>query len=573
MIEVDIYNAGKTQKQGLGPIWQITDFRASDRPNQAGRWSFTMPAEAQSNVVQLGREAYGYVWERGSRICIFGGEITDLSPVENGDGGIDLEVSGFGVLDRFNRVWLDDLEIKDSVSTRPVQVFDLFAGTDLPNTYDNNTGTNSTFTLGAVSTRSYYICYTQPFWNVSMTFSSVNASTTSAMSIQYYAYDTGSGSPGWASLSFTDGTAVSGRTCAQNGVLSFTAPTDWKEGITGVGNAVQGYWIRLYVDNLITVGVSEIAFTSYGVDTDDFNTVVNAASASGVTIQSGGGYYSSTTNGSYFRVQNATALTAFRKVAETENGVFRVEGRDQYKIAYLRDQGYTTNIQAVGPAAPQDFQDVPSNQVLITGIDPQTSTDDEVNRVYIRGAGNGRAAQVDIELADTSILPAGYDADTAASYVQKTTVTTRKSAGAIFPQIRNLDGARSNREAATQLLRMGLAELQSRVDPVEYVRIELVHLPRAFLPGDKIRISYRRWGGIGNQLIINIDGTYQIMEVSYRVVGGVLVCEATCSNVTRLPRDEFDYVLALAERNKMQIETPQGTRAADVFGDPVTRTG
>ena len=575
IIEVDIWSAGKANKLGTGPIIAVADFRASERPNEAGRWSFTVPGEADTSAIVLGREAYGYVWERGDRLCIFGGEIIDMAPVQNGRGGVNLEVGGLGLLDHFNYVWLDDLEVKDFATTRPTQVFELSSGNDLPNTYDDDTGTNSSITIGAVGARSYYICYPQPFWNVQFTFSTPNAATTSTLSAQYYAPDDGTTSPptaavaGWKTLTITtDGTAVSGRTFGQNGTVEFAAPSDWIEGLTGVDNAVQGYWVRFYVSSQFTVSISEIEMMSYGVDTLDFTTIMTAASSLGFSIDTTNGY-SATTNGSYFHVRNSTALAALRQMAETENGIFRINGHDTYSVTYLRDSGYATNLYAVGPAAPQDWGDIPSNQMLITGIDPQTTTDDEANRIYPRGAGNGSAAQIDLSLADTSILPSGYSATS--SYVQKDSVTVRKSAGKNFPQIRTIDGARNSREAATQLLRMALAELQARVDPIEYVRVELIHLPRALQVGDIINISYRAWGGIGRRVMVDIDGAYTITQISYNMVNGVLVASATCSNVTRTPRNQFDYVLGLAESAKRTAETAQGTRAEDIFGQPITR--
>lgn len=568
-LEIDIYSAGKASKLGYGPVSKVIGFSANDRTNEAGRWSFTVPAEIDTSNIINGNEAYGYALEEGNRLCVFGGQITDVSPLEKGDGGLDLEVSGFGLLDKLTDDWIVSEELKESgAGVRPLRVYDLNLEADLVNSYDGNAATGDTWSLDTVGNlRVYYICYTQPFWDVVLNIGTPNTTSSTTLTAQYYSpvgFD--DVSPGWKEIGITDGTKSGTTSMAQDGTIAYTRPTDWLELVL---YGYQGYWLRIYANKNFSAQVLDMTISTHVEKAADISTIVGLSSD--MTIQSGGGYYSGTNDGTYLKIQNSNVLSALRQVAEAENGIFRVEGRDQYKVAYLRDNGHTPTdtLYAVGPSAPGDYTGLVESTMIITGFDYQKNSDNQANRIYIRGSGNGTRAKAGLEFADSSWLPSGYDANLSDGYVQKTTVTTRKSAGLTLPGMKNIDGARETRELANQLLRTAYYELIAREEPVEFLQLEVGNVTRAILPGDNITVIYNRASQVTNTQMININGSYTVMSVSPKLIGGVFLLDLTLSNVTRQPKQELDFALDTAEKMKRMIETAQAVRAGDIFGQPV----
>lgn len=75
------------------------------------------------------------------------------------------------------------------------------------------------------------------------------SATSSVMTAKYW------GATGWKTLGATDGTAVSGKTLAQDGRLTWTMPTDWQRSSVN-GTANEFYWIELSVSAALTAGTA-----------------------------------------------------------------------------------------------------------------------------------------------------------------------------------------------------------------------------------------------------------------------------------------------------------------------------
>ena len=83
----------------------------------------------------------------------------------------------------------------------------------------------------------------------------------------------------WAALSgFTDGTASGGATFAQNGTISWTVPTDWKDNYMYAQNK---FWIQLRVSAQLDSEV-EISAVTFDSDFEDVVNVWNALPMEGV---------------------------------------------------------------------------------------------------------------------------------------------------------------------------------------------------------------------------------------------------------------------------------------------------
>lgn len=558
MLEIEVWNSGKTAKLGKRHITEVMAIRPSERPNAASTYSFTIPAEVEgAETIVNGVECYIYAWQRGSRLPLGGGEVLKIRRQEVGDGGTNLVVTGVGLLNELNYEYITSLEIKTvTTGISPLYAYDLGDDASEPNMIDGNTGTSGSTLLGlrGPASAALYLGHTQPFWNPVFDIGTPNA-VLADFDPQYWNVS------GAVDLTATDGTASGGATMAQDGTITFTAPGDWIQIVTGFASAQQGYWIRLFATANVTANIQNITVTSYDKDTNDLTTL-HTAYGGGLALQSGTGYYGSTTNGYYGSFQNMTALQAFRQLAETDNGIFRIAAHDTRTIQYLRDQGFDTGITAVGPTAPSLFANLPSDTVLITGINEEISTEDEVNRLYSYGSGNGFDGRIDLGLADATAFASahsGFTLDNSDSYIEKTTVTKRKEAGRQFPDIRNIDGAENNYAASEQLAETAFNHLDELVDAVEHIRLELVQLPQALRVGDNIRVLYR-------SMIYDIDDTYMITQVSYGVTNGVLVANVTASNVSRPPKAENELLYDMIEQQKRASGQPQRIKAKHVSG-------
>lgn len=569
MIEIEIWDYGKTTKQGAGPITSVIDFNSSERVNEAAQWSFTMPAEDDKAAeIAIGREAYGYIWERDTRLCVFGGEILELRRQETGNGGVDLTVSGLGKLNDLNYIYVDAYDVWDSFSTAPLEAMELNAGTpaDKSNMIDGDSGTWASAVMSTGS--SYlYLRHAQPFWLLSVTVQAA-ASGSGNLELQYYSRTAISGG-GWNSVSgLSDGTA-SGGTMKVNGVISFTTPTDWDEVNH---NGTQGYWLRLTASSAITASIQEIVCTTKGRNTDDINQLMTTYGGGMALIAAGGGYFTATANGYYGTISNTSTLGALRRIADIESGMFRMYAHDDARLAYMRASGISTGLYAVGPSAPSSYDGLANDQMLITGINQTVDGQEVINRLYAFGSGNGRAARVTLSGSDTPAT-SGYDRSEADSYIQKTTVTTRKSAGKYFPEIKDIEGSVGSPEAANMLLEIAENELLKRVANKEHLTLELIRLPQILRVGDKINVDYKRRArpslGGAAQWVFNVSGEYFVTQVRHSVVNGVLVANVTASNITRPPLTIDEVLYRMVESLGRQLSTPQITRGADLLGPGV----
>lgn len=155
---------------------------------------------------------------------------------------------GFGP--KIKRIWFYD----DSAT-------DKFA--DLTqNLIDRNTSTGSGNSLNSMQTADFlYIGCARRFRGVSLDVTNTNGNAATAT----WEYWNGSA---WTDITATDGTASGGATLAQDGLVTWTVPTDW------VSNAVNGqtlYWARLKVSAALDATVSIVEVTAL------MNTVLNSA--------------------------------------------------------------------------------------------------------------------------------------------------------------------------------------------------------------------------------------------------------------------------------------------------------
>ncbi len=117
---------------------------------------------------------------------------------------------------------------------------------NLPNTFDNNTGTNNAVSLTAATF--LYVGYSARFHDINVDLGGVINAAAATLSV---AVSNGSGGYLSATLG-SDGTASGGATLAQDGVIRFTIPSGW---LPQTVDTVSAYWARLTVSATLTAGV------------------------------------------------------------------------------------------------------------------------------------------------------------------------------------------------------------------------------------------------------------------------------------------------------------------------------
>lgn len=145
--------------------------------------------------------------------------------------------------------------------------------TDLTNSYDDNTLTNSNVTF--TSDDYWYIMMSSTFTKAKIDIGTAN---TNAATLSGEAWDGNT----WVALSgFTDGTASAGKTLAVDGNISWTMPNSWERKTVGtVPSTALGYWVRFKASaNLTAVTLVEIDVYVQNATKDTgaaFTTLTNA---------------------------------------------------------------------------------------------------------------------------------------------------------------------------------------------------------------------------------------------------------------------------------------------------------
>jgi len=94
-----------------------------------------------------------------------------------------------------------------------------------------------------------YIGHTSSFDGVDVKMLAALNAVASVLTVKY------SGSTGWKTLTASDGTALTGKTFAQSGRITWTQPSDWQRR-TLDNSADAFYWIELSVSVALTAGTS-----------------------------------------------------------------------------------------------------------------------------------------------------------------------------------------------------------------------------------------------------------------------------------------------------------------------------
>ena len=350
-----------------GVVDAIQEWKLDDVLDGAGKWSLECWAK-KSNVELLvaGRRVDVYGSPAGSEILLSSGYLDARNPDVNKLGGSRYPVSGqtrIGELSGRNINNLDIVELGWTyLNNGKGAVWWLRPGgsnynaMDLGPAYDANLSTwGATLNpLELIYIDSYldayhpetatwlYVGYDAMFNKARLTFADGVYNTNAAILEGQYFDGTI-----WENLPLSDGTSVGGKTWAQNGVIEWTRPSDWKR-YTGIADMGNWYWVRFrpaYDPGRTATTYVKLAEVEAYADVPTHNglNLIMANAPSGWKTSG----YADTPKEAYGTINDMSILTALRWLRDQVGGHFKanlVGGVMQIDwISSFASSGYTAD--------------------------------------------------------------------------------------------------------------------------------------------------------------------------------------------------------------------------------------
>lgn len=418
--------------QGGGPITSATNWFQESRLDEAGTWSFDMPAsDARWRLIQPFYTVECYTVIDGAIVQLGGGVVEDVSEeigtpsmirVSGSDFLRELSYYPVGALDITEKGYTYLNSTNGSVAQLKPTYFataDPITGKHYKSGYynravilykarDANAATEDNYTVKVGTEQSQYVPDTydwlyigcdKPFDKIKITIGTVVNSTISA-TIDYQYYNS---TNGWTSIaSVTDGTVSGGKPFAKSGVISFTEPADWDrvQGINGLGN---WFWVRAriiltdpWTPYYVSFRLKEVeCYVDLPTDTgvELITARATAYNANWTTCET------TTTNDAFLTFNGESVLTALQQLAKATGDHFTL--------------GAGRTITWLGPASTWDASgytavhadERQAGYLLISGLSRSTLAQDLITRITPL-AGD---LQHEVNLSKTTrTAPAGY---------------------------------------------------------------------------------------------------------------------------------------------------------------------
>lgn len=412
---------------------------------------------------------------------------------------------------------LDNVDIIDidawaTIKPDYLKYHDVGAGsnTNLTNGFDDDLATFVTINSGTDWQSDDYVYVAFPsigegiVWNLGGT---VNA-TAATMSAQYYSATTEwTGVAGWNDGTLAGGTATMG----QDGIMSFTRPTDWE---AVVHDGVRALWLRL----IPSTNLDQIDVVEVDLDTDhpSHTGVVEIMdyAPTGWSIDTTNGHRL-TDNGAYLTIKNENVLQALSKLAEATGEHFRVT--TSKGLVWLQHDP-TDNPTACAFTA-QLASGSDRNSCIITEITKTIDPSDRRSRVYPYGAGVG-VAQLDLAKC-TRVAPTGYTLSTTDNYLKHD--ATEAAIGQVeipitWSHIGRPEGMNQDEAAANQLFDAAKEALDQRINAKNYYDATLVSVPNTIEPGMTLPTRARKTQS-GRDLV-DVNESLIVLEVAESIARG-----------------------------------------------------
>ena len=502
-------------KLGSGPITTATKWEYTPRMDAAGSFSFEVPAaDEQSGLLQSKRVVRCYGIIDGQVTELGAGIIDDVrvrvgNPpaivVSGNDLLTELGTRSVGHLVICERDWVDlaDGDFGNLAWIRVNEQGEPNPDTAIPNAHDGNPSTYAEIYLRSdkAGYPEYgtwlYVGRDSRFDRIRMTLSQFNTNANTPLLLQYF------DGTAWKNLSHTDGTAVSGRTWAQSGDITFTRPGDWQR-YTAVGDAGNWFWVRMRVQR---VPPADPSGTSY-VRVHEVEVYADVPTTNGVNLIMGHAPetwqrtgYPATTRSHYLEFEGASVLAALVTLSEQGGLIGGVPIREHFRLGSGRSVEWFSGFSSSGLRATQAERPAPE-LCVIESLSETTHSGDLVTRIYPSSADG-----ITLALTDRT-APAGYTLNKNENYLQHNAgyaAYGRIDAWVRFGEI-SMQQPDSRVEhptlTANALFDRAIEFLRARGVPQRYYELR-VFAPKLLRPGDTIHVVYHDYVDGGHRIDID----------------------------------------------------------------------
>lgn len=493
-IWIDVEDASGN-KYGDGPIVTATSWSSVRRLDQAGTFSFVMPA-ADRRAGLLAHKRIVRCWGmRAGRLEELGAGIIDQISIDPQSGGPTmLQVAGDDLLRELANISCMELGLYYDRSYSPQFIERITANGD----YQLLT---PPFTVDLKDDPLAYLYFRDDtrYNRIDLVISSAQTAV-AELSGQYF----NTAVDGWDSFGFTDGTDVDGTTLAQSGSISFTMPSNW-----GRAPNSNDYQVRFFNN---TVDLSSVTITSAKLVSREGTATaleqVMALAPAGWSLDPTGGQLA-TTGKVYLETAGESVLATLARIAEQTGEHFAL-GFSGRRVRWLGTSQEDSGLRAIAGAdgiGDNDFA------MRITELSKTSDSYDLITRIYPFGGGQGSAR---VTLADANSTAEGWAEAVAAGYTITDTYLEAPAAvltayGRIdrrmdWPDVVPLDVSPSATVlAANSLFQRAYQFLKRACQLQSAYRLTVVPSKYTVWPGQTIRVVYDEWIDGYHAVAINDD--------------------------------------------------------------------
>lgn len=531
-------------RYGDGPITTATGWKRITRLDQAGGFSFTMPA-ADPMAQHVKNKRYVHAWGAPDEV---GGWPSGLQDV--GEGIIEqitlqpqiagpsmLEIRGIDLLSELSNVTVGELALFYDEVRAPDEVVKVpTSGASVV------WSPGGTIDLVGGDNRSYiYVKDDDEFFEVYFNVGSPVNTVSATLKAQYFNED--SATNGWENLAITDGTRNAGKPFAKDGTISFDSPSGW-------GKATYGkYIIRFYCE---TEDLAPVQFTAITITVRQPTATAlvdtMALAPAGWSLDPEGQL--ATVKTVYLQMNKESILATLGVIAEHtgEHFVLSPVGRRVLWIGTAQDD---SGLVAIGPADPGSTPD--ARTLYIRSLQWSSDSYPLFTRIYAAGGGVGNER---ITLADaTDSAPAGCTMDADAGWLQLDAAVAeygRIDNPADYPDIVALNNSHAAQAyAGNALLQRAYEDLRRGSSLQEAYQLNVVPATYQVFPGQTIGVSYHQW--VDGYHSVNISATLWVLEVATEITaaGDIYTVGLTVATIDRYP--VFDDLRHASEINAARV--------------------
>jgi hypothetical protein len=550
---------------GNGPIMTATGWQQTTSLDQAGGFSFAMPA-TDPMAEHVKNKRYVRCWTAGDDPLnprdhpreIGAGIIETIGLDVSDSEATMLNVSGVDLLFELGNVTVGDLSLFLDDVKLPSAVNIVITGLADPIIW--HPGDPVTLTSDPLTY--LYVKSQSPFFRVTMDLGSPVNTIKGVLKAQYFNED--AAPQGWENVPLTDGTRVevspatdpkTYKPLAKDGVIEYESPSGWGKTKYGV------YDLRFYSDeaDLTEVKINGITITER-VPTMTALQDTMALAPAGWTLDPAGKLITEANTaavdrkGIYQQMNKESVLATLGIIAEQlgEHFILSPTGR---RVLWLGTDKQASGLRALGPANPVGEPD--ASTLYITDLSRTLDSTPLFTRIYAAGGGVGEER---ITLSDaTDPAPAGCTLNTAEGWLQLDAAAAlygRIDNPVDYPDIVALDNSHDAQAyAGNALLQRAYEELRRGAQLQEAYQLSVLPALYPLYPGSTIYVSYHKWTADGFHAV-NIEETLWVLDAATQIApsGAVYTVGLTVALIDTYPT--FD-----GKRTAQAINAGRSSRA------------